>query len=89
LEDLDAEEEINSEWETIRDNIKISAKESLSYYELKKRKPGFGEECSELIGQRKEAKLQLLRDESKINEDSLNSAKHEASRLSGIKRKNI
>jgi hypothetical protein len=31
LEDLDTEVEINSAWETIRENIKISAKESLSY----------------------------------------------------------
>jgi hypothetical protein len=36
LEDLDTEVEINSAWETIIDNIKISAKESLCYYELKK-----------------------------------------------------
>jgi hypothetical protein len=28
LEDLDTEVEINSAWETIRENIKISAKES-------------------------------------------------------------
>jgi hypothetical protein len=28
LEDLDAEVEINSAWETIRENIKISARES-------------------------------------------------------------
>jgi hypothetical protein len=32
LEDLDAEEEIYSAWETIRENIKISAKESLGYF---------------------------------------------------------
>jgi hypothetical protein len=38
LEDLDAEVEINSAWEMIREDIKISAKESLSYYELKKYK---------------------------------------------------
>jgi hypothetical protein len=36
LEDLDAEVEINSAWETIRENINISAKESLGYFELKK-----------------------------------------------------
>jgi hypothetical protein len=35
LEDLDAEVEINSAWKTIRENIKISAQESLGYYELK------------------------------------------------------
>jgi hypothetical protein len=39
FEDLDAEVEINSAWETIRENIKISAKESLGYCELKKLKP--------------------------------------------------
>jgi hypothetical protein len=36
LEDLDTEAEINSAWETIRENIKISAEESLGYIELKK-----------------------------------------------------
>jgi hypothetical protein len=35
LENLNAED-INRAWETIRENIKISAKESLSCYELKK-----------------------------------------------------
>jgi hypothetical protein len=39
LEDLDAEVDINSAWDTIRENIKISAKESLGYFELKKHKP--------------------------------------------------
>jgi hypothetical protein len=29
LEDLDAEIEINTSWETVRENIKISAKKSL------------------------------------------------------------
>jgi hypothetical protein len=38
LEDLDTEVEINSAWETIRENIKFSAKESLGYFELKKHK---------------------------------------------------
>jgi hypothetical protein len=49
LEDLDAEVEINSAWETIRENIKISAKESLGYFELKKNKPWFDEGCSTLL----------------------------------------
>jgi hypothetical protein len=38
LEDLHAEFENNTIWETIRENIKISAKESLDYYELKRHK---------------------------------------------------
>jgi hypothetical protein len=40
---MDAEVEINSVWETIRGNIKISAKGSLGYRELKKHKPRFDE----------------------------------------------
>jgi hypothetical protein len=38
--------EINSAWETIRENIKISAKEKQGYFELKKYKPWFDEGCS-------------------------------------------
>jgi hypothetical protein len=36
--------EINSARETIREDTKISVKESLGYYELKKHKPCFDEE---------------------------------------------
>jgi hypothetical protein len=35
--------EINSAWEMIRGNIKMSAKESLGYFELKKHKPWLDE----------------------------------------------
>jgi hypothetical protein len=35
LKDLVAEVEINSAWETISENTKISAKESLGYFELR------------------------------------------------------
>jgi hypothetical protein len=38
MEDLDAEVEINSACEMIRENIKISAKERVGYFELKKHK---------------------------------------------------
>jgi hypothetical protein len=43
LENLGFEVDINRAWETIRDNIKISTKGSLCYYELKKHKPWFDE----------------------------------------------
>jgi hypothetical protein len=39
LENLDTEVNIKRAWETIRGNMKISVKENLSYYELKKHKP--------------------------------------------------
>jgi hypothetical protein len=45
LGDLDAEVDINRALETIRDNIKMSSKESLGYYELRKNKTWFIEEC--------------------------------------------
>jgi hypothetical protein len=67
LEDLDAEVEINSAWETIRENIRISAKEILGYYELKKHKPWFNEGSSKLLDQRIQAKLQWLQDPSGTN----------------------
>jgi hypothetical protein len=56
-------------WRPIRENIKISAKESLGYYELKKHKPWFDEGCSELLDQRKQAKLQWLQDQRERNGD--------------------
>jgi hypothetical protein len=49
LEDLETEVEINNAWETIRENIKISAKQCLGYFELKKYKPWFDEGCSKLL----------------------------------------
>jgi hypothetical protein len=49
LVDLDTEVEINSDLETITENINFSAKESLGYYELRKHKPWFDEGCSKLL----------------------------------------
>jgi hypothetical protein len=86
LEDLDTEVEINSAWETIRENNKISAKKILSYFEMKTHKLWFGEECSTLLDQRKQAKLQWLQDPSKINGDNLNNIRLETADISGIKR---
>jgi hypothetical protein len=50
---------MNNAWETIRENIKIVAKESLSY-ELKNHKPWFEEGGSKILDQIKQAKLQWL-----------------------------
>jgi hypothetical protein len=80
LKDLDTEVEINIDWEMIRENVKISVKESIGYFELKKHKQWFDEECSKLLDQRKQAKLQWLQDPSEINGDNLNNLRHAASR---------
>jgi 50S ribosomal subunit-associated GTPase HflX len=87
LENLDTEVDSNRAWETARKNIKISAKESLGYYELKEHKPRFNKECSELLDQRKQAKLQWLQDLSEINGDNLNNVRCEASRYFRNKKK--
>jgi hypothetical protein len=43
VENLGTEVEINGAWETVKDNVQISAKESLDHCELKKHKPWFDE----------------------------------------------
>jgi hypothetical protein len=72
--------DINRTWETIREKIRISAKESLGYYELKKHKPWFDEGCSKLLDQWKQAKQQWLQDPSQMNGNNLNNIRREASR---------
>jgi hypothetical protein len=80
LENLDAEGDINRAWESIGENIKISAKERLGYYELKKLKPWFDEGCSKLLYQRKQTKLPWLQEPSEINRDNQNNKRRETSR---------
>jgi hypothetical protein len=58
LENLDTGVDINRAWQTISEHINISAKESESYYELKKHTPWFDEGSSKLLDQRKQANLQ-------------------------------
>jgi hypothetical protein len=72
LEDLEAE--VN--WEAIRQNTKISAKESPGYFGLKKHTPWFDERCIKLLDQSKQAKLQWLQDPREINGDNLNNVRH-------------
>jgi hypothetical protein len=72
LEHLDTEEDIKSAWEMIREDIKISAKESLGYYELKKHKPWFDKGYSKVSDQRKQAILQWFQDPGEMNGDNLN-----------------
>ncbi|PNF33543.1 hypothetical protein B7P43_G17402 [Cryptotermes secundus] len=89
LENLDTEVDIRKTWETIRENIKMSAKNSLGYYELKKHKPWFDEGCLKLWVQRKQAKLQWLQDPSELNGDNLNNIRRETSRHFRNKKGNI
>jgi hypothetical protein len=80
LENLNDDVDINIAWETIKENINISAKENVGYYELKQHKPWFNEGCSKLSDQRKQARLQWLQDPTQINGDNLNATRRESSR---------
>jgi hypothetical protein len=72
--------DVNRAWKTIREDIKISAKGSVFYYELKKHKPWFDDECSELLDQRKQAQLKWLQNPSEINGDNVKNIRRETSR---------
>jgi hypothetical protein len=87
LEEFDAEVEINSAWGMTGENIKISAKESLGYCDLKKHKSWIDEECSSLIDQRKQAKLQRLQGPNETDGNNLNNARREASTHFGNKKR--
>jgi hypothetical protein len=60
VENLDTEVDINRALETIRENIKISAKESLGYLELKKHKPWFDERCSKLLEEKEKIQIAVV-----------------------------
>jgi hypothetical protein len=49
-------------------------------YRQKQHKPWFDEECSQVLGKRKQAKMQWLQDPNQSNLDNLNNTRHEASR---------
>jgi hypothetical protein len=60
LENVSDEEDIKWAWDSIKDNIKTSAKESLGLHETKQHKPWFDEECLGMLDQRKQAKMQWI-----------------------------
>jgi hypothetical protein len=80
LENLDENGDINRAWETIRENIRISAKESTRLCESKSYKQGFDEECLKLVDRKKQAKPEWLQDPSEVNEDNLSNVRRDASR---------
>jgi hypothetical protein len=79
-ETLDDDVDINRTWESISENIKISAKEGLGYYKLKKHKPCFDKGSSKLSDQMKQSKRQWFQDPSEINGDNLNNIRCKATR---------
>jgi uncharacterized protein YaaR (DUF327 family) len=80
LDNLENEDvDISRAWESISETMKASGTESLGYY-LKQHKLWFDEECSELLDQRRQAKLQWLQNPSQTNGDNLNNVRCETNR---------
>jgi hypothetical protein len=71
---------MNRAWDTVRENINISAKENVGLCESKHHKPWFDGECLKLVDRRKQAKLQWLQDLSELNERNSSNVMQKASR---------
>jgi hypothetical protein len=71
LEDVIDDEDTNTSWESIKYNIKTSAKESLGLHEMKQHKPWFDEECLGILDQRKKAKMQWIQNPSQSNVNNI------------------
>jgi uncharacterized protein YaaR (DUF327 family) len=80
LENVDDSMDINSAWESIRENIKTSAKDNLGHHKLKHKKQWFDDECSKLTDKQKQTKLQWWQNPSHINGDNLQNSRCVTSR---------
>jgi hypothetical protein len=61
--------------------IKTSAIDNLGYHRLKHNEPWFDDECSNLIDQRKQAKLQWFQNPNQINGENLQNIRRETNRI--------
>ena len=57
LQNLNGDENVNMDWEKIKENIKTSAKGSLVLHEWKQHDPWLDEKCVDFLDQRKQAKM--------------------------------
>ena len=57
LKNLSEDEDINRAWESIKENIKTSAKDRIGLHEMKQNKLWFEEEFLGFLNQRKQAKM--------------------------------
>ena len=89
VENLNNDEDVDRTWDSIKENIQTSAKESLGLHELKQNKPWFDEECLGFLYQRKQAKIQWIQNPSQSNVHNLNNVRREVSRHFRKKRRDI
>jgi hypothetical protein len=90
LENLDDDDvDISRAWESIGENMETSTTESLGYYELKQRKPWCNDECSKLLDQGRQAKLQWLQNPSQIDGVNLKNVRRRINKTFMKKKKEI
>ncbi|KAJ4444092.1 hypothetical protein ANN_05881 [Periplaneta americana] len=87
FDEVEKELDVNSVWQNIRDSIKIAAEQSIGYYETKKKKPWFDEDCCMVVERRKQAKLKFLQDSVDENRSNYFNERREASRTLRNKKK--
>jgi hypothetical protein len=87
LENLNAGEDIYTAWENIKENIKISAQESLGLHQQNQHKPWFDAECAQFLDKRKQAKIRWLQNPNQSNGYNLHNVRPEASRYFRKKKK--
>ncbi|KAJ4446236.1 hypothetical protein ANN_12930 [Periplaneta americana] len=86
-DEVEKELDVNNVSENIRDSIKIAAEQSIGYYETKKKKPWFDEDCCIAVERRKQAKLKFLQDPVQEKRDNYFNERREASRTLRNKRR--
>ncbi|KAJ4433902.1 hypothetical protein ANN_16215 [Periplaneta americana] len=72
--------ESRNAYRVLVDNIKIAAEQNIGYYETKKKKPWFDEDCCMVVERRKQAKFKFLQDPVEVNRDNYFNKKREANR---------
>jgi hypothetical protein len=72
LGNLNVCEDINRAWENIKENIKISARDSLGLHKWKQHKPWFDAEYSQFLDKMTQVKIQWLQNPNQSNGDNLN-----------------
>jgi hypothetical protein len=88
LENVEDSGDVSRAWDNIRESIKTS-QESSGCCESKHHNLWFEEECSKLVDQRKQAKLQWLQDPGEANEDNMIAVRWNIVNVSGTRKGNI
>ena len=79
LDEVENIEDVNKIWETMREKIISSAKESIGCVGKIKNKPWFDDECADLVKQRQQARIKWLQDPNQINAEAYSELKRRTS----------